>query len=118
MIKMLSKILLESTSPWAARDVIVSDMFEMFKSEEMVACFSQFFLNNEQDHSDPQAVYSLVRFQMEDPKCSFLTTGDVEQFYQVYDTGNSSFEARTYFRKMCEAYDRDKTSNLFSICPV
>ena len=65
MMKMLSKILLESTSPWAARDVIVSDMFEMFNSEEseqIVTCFQQFFLNDEQDRSDPQAMDSSVKF--------------------------------------------------------
>ena len=55
---------------------------------------------------------------MHDPLSQFLTTCDVEQFYQVYDTRNSSFEARPYFHKMCEAYDRDTTLNMFSICPV
>ena len=39
MIKMLTQTLQECNSPWAARDVIMSDLFDMFESEEMLGSF-------------------------------------------------------------------------------
>jgi hypothetical protein len=37
MIKLFAPILLQSTSSWKARDLIMSDLFEIFKKEEMLA---------------------------------------------------------------------------------
>ena len=69
MVKMLGKKLLESNFSWAARDVIVSDIFEMFKSQEMLASFQMFFVNKEEDHFHSEGVDSLVKFQMCDQRC-------------------------------------------------
>ena len=64
MIKMLSKILLECPLFLAARDKIMSDMDEIFKSEEMLASFPVFFENDQDDHLDSYSLDSLVKFQI------------------------------------------------------
>ena len=64
MIKMLATILKDCVSPWAARDVIMSDFFEMFASEERLGYFDWFFVNDTEISNDPQSHYSSPKFQM------------------------------------------------------
>lgn len=76
MVKLLAPILLQSSCSWKARDLIMSDIFAIVKSEEMLENFEQFFTNDPQDHLDQHSVDSLPKFQMCDPDCVFLTTAD------------------------------------------
>ena len=46
MVKLLAPILLQSTRSWQARDLIMSDIFAIVKSEEMLENFEQFFTND------------------------------------------------------------------------
>ena len=64
MIKLLAPMLLESTSAWAAREIIMSDMFAIFEQEEMLKNFQVFFTNDGQDEDD-----FLPKFQMCEPSC-------------------------------------------------
>ena len=85
MIKMLASILLNIDSGgkgWVARDVIISEIFEIFKSPEMLSSFQIFFEDNEQDHVDGKALDPKARWQMCEPECQ-LTTANDEQLYEV-----------------------------------
>ena len=118
MIKMLASILLELTSTWAARDVVMSDMFEMFKSEQMVVSFNVFFQNDYENDHETEAQNPKVRFQMCSKECEFLTTADKEQDRKVFDTKNFLLEPLQKLLEVCQDYDRVNESNQYPIFAV
>lgn len=46
MIKMLATILQQCGAPLIARDIVMSDLFEMYKSEKMLSSFKWFYEND------------------------------------------------------------------------
>ena len=64
----------------------MSDMFEMFKSEQMVVSFNVFFQNDYENDHETQGQTSKVKFQMCSEDCEFLTTAGVEQDCKVFNT--------------------------------
>lgn len=86
MIGTLAPILLQSESSWAARDIIISDIFEIIKSDDMLPCFQTFFEDDDDDHQEGKPIDSEARFQMCEPRCEFLTTASDEQLYEARDT--------------------------------
>ena len=118
MVKMLALILQSSEKIWEARDIIVSDLFEIFKTEEMLTSFKDFFENDYQSGLEIDDIFTSVKFQMRDISCEFLTTADEEQVYKVLDTQNCLREPRQLFVQECKDYDRLHDSDKYSIIPV
>lgn len=114
VIKYLSVLLLECEKAWAARDVIMCDLFEMFKSEDMLAPWEAFFENA--GHDDDAC--AAPTFQMCDPDCDFLTAGATEQLYDAFHSRDMLLSPRWYFAAFCVDYDTNKESAEHSIQPV
>lgn len=88
MIDTLAKILLDCPMVLAARDIIMSDMVEMFKSDKILPSFLKFFQNDGQDdYADTSnlGLESNVKFQVCDQSVDFLTTASVEQLSTNHD---------------------------------
>lgn len=81
MIGTLAPILLQSDSAWSARDIIISDMFEIIESQDMLACYQSFFEDDVADHEEDDSSHMEAKFQMCEPRTDFLTSASDEQYY-------------------------------------
>jgi hypothetical protein len=89
-----SNSILASKSFWKARDVVMSDIFEIFKSEDKLLNFRLFFENLNHDDIDTTGPKSGVKFQMFDKEVEYPTHSNQEQTYIVHDTESPVLDQR------------------------
>ena len=82
---------------WKANAVVMFDINEIFKHEEMITQFKFFF----EEETDTKGHRSVVKFQMQDQKVLLPSHSNEERTYIVHDTTSSLVEQRERFHNIC-----------------
>ena len=89
----------------------MSSLPSIVKSDKMLLCFEMLFEHPESDQfEEEEDIKYKVKFQMQDDKCSFLTTSTQEQVYKVINSANLTLkiDPNNIFYEVCKVQDKKK----------